>query len=135
MLATPLILFESPFSRIIDKFVPSLAVNGPQDFHLVMAAILWSMAIELAIIAAIWLKYRERATPFLVAAGFIVAQMLTMGLMSESALLRSLLAAIGHLPSAAVVLAGFALGALTSWAGWIAGRRTVMPLREAPQPA
>jgi hypothetical protein len=135
MLATPLILFESPFSRIIDKFVPSLAVNGPQDFHLVIAAILWSMAIELAVIAAIWLKYRERAKPFLVAAGFIVAQMLTMGLMSESALLRSLLGAIGHLPSAAVVLAGFALGALTSWAGWIAGKRPVMPLGRAAQPA
>jgi hypothetical protein len=93
------------------------------------------MAIELAVIAAIWLQYRERANPFLVAAGFIVAQMLTMGLMSGSAPLRSLLAAIGHMPSAAVVLSGFALGALTSWAGWNAGRRPVAPLAKAPQPA
>jgi len=135
MLTTPLILFESPFSRLLNGFMPGLTISGPGDLPLVMSAILWSMAIELAVIAVIWLKYRERANPFLVAAGFIVAQMLTMGLMAESGLLRSLLTIVGELPSAAVVLAGFALGALTSWAGWRAGRRPAIPLQEAPQPA
>jgi len=135
MLTTPLILFESPFGRLLNAFMPGLAIRGPGDLHLIMPAILWSMAIELAIVAAIWLKYRERANPFLVAAGFIAAQMLTMGLMTESAPLRSLLVTIGHLPSAAVVLAGFAVGALTSWAGWQAGKRPVTPVSQAPQPA
>jgi hypothetical protein len=135
MLTTPLILFESPFGRLLNGFMPGLAIRGPGDLHLIMPAILWSMAIELAVIAAIWLKYRERANPFLIAAGFIVAQMLTMGLMTESALLRSLLVMIGHLPSAAVVLAGCAIGALTSWAGWQAGRRPVLPVSPATQPA
>jgi hypothetical protein len=135
MLATPLILFESPFSRLLNGFMPGLAIRGPGDLHLVMASILWSMAIELAVIAAIWLKFRERANPFLVAAGFIAAQMLTMGLMSESAFLKSLLALLGQLPSAAVVTAGFALGALTSWAGWQAGQRPAMPIEPAAQPA
>jgi hypothetical protein len=135
MLATPLILFESPFGRLLNGFMPGLTISGPDQLHLIMSAILWSMAIELAVIAAIWLRYREKANPFLVAAGFIAAQMLTMGLMSESALLRSLLAAIGQVPSAAVVLAGFALGALTSWAGWQAGKRAAMPVAEAAQPA
>jgi hypothetical protein len=135
MLTTPLILFESPFSRLLNGFMPGLTISGPADLHLIMPSILWSMAVELAVIAAIWLKYRERATPFLVAGGFIVAQMLTMGLMAQSAPLLSLLATIGHLPSAAVVLAGFAVGALTSWAGWQAGKRPAIPLSEAPQPA
>ena len=135
MLTTPLILFESPFGRLLNGFMPGLAIRGPGDLHLIMPAILWSMAIELAIIAAIWLKFGNRANPFLIAAGFIVAQMLTMGLMTESALLRSLLVAIGHLPSAAVVLSGFAVGALTSWAGWQAGKRPVMPVAPAAQPA
>ena len=135
MLATPLILFESPFGRLLNMYLPGLAIGGPGDLHLVMPAILWSMALELAVIAAIWLKYRERATPFLVAGGFIVAQMLTMGLMTESALLKSLLAVVGQLPSAAVVLAGFAIGALTSWAGWQAGKRPALPLTAAAQPA
>jgi hypothetical protein len=135
MLATPLILFESPFSRILGAWVPAFAVRGPADFHLIMATILWSMALELAIIAAIWLRYRDKAKPFLVAAGFIAAQMLTMGLMSGSETLKALLAAIGHLPSAAVVLAGFALGAATSWAGWQAGKRPAVPVAPAAQPA
>ena len=123
LLATPLILFESPFSRILGTYVPAFAVRGPQDFHLILSSILWSMALELGIIAAIWLKYRDRAKPFLVAALFIVAQMLTMGLMSDSAVLRSMLAFLGTLPSPIVVLTGFALGAATSWAGWSAGKR------------
>jgi hypothetical protein len=135
MLATPLILFESPFSRLMTMFVPGFIISGPEDLHLIMWTILVAMGLELAIIAAIWLKFRQRANPFLVAAGFIVAQMLTMGLMTGSAFLESLLIAIGNMPSAAVVGAGFAVGAATSWAGWQAGRRPVIPLSEAPQPA
>ncbi|MGQ0558118.1 MAG: hypothetical protein ACT4OE_00790 [Sphingosinicella sp.] len=135
MLTTPLILFESPFSRLLTMFMPGLLVSGPADFPLIIPSILWAMALELAIVAAIWLKYRERAYPFLVAAGFIAAQMLTMGLMTESALLRSLLSAIGQVPSAAVVLTGFVIGALTSWAGWNAGKRQAMPVAAYAQPA
>ena len=135
MLTTPLILFESPFGRILNGFMPGLTIRGLDDLHLIMPAILWSMALELAIVAAIWLKFRARATPFLVAAGFIVAQMLTMGLMSRSELLRALLFELGQLPSAAVVAAGFAIGAATSWAGWQAGKRPAIPAAAAPQPA
>ena len=135
MLATPLILFESPFGRLLNGFMPGLVIRAPDDLYLVMTAILWSMAIELAVVAAIWLRYRERASPFLVAGGFIAAQMLTMGLMVDSAVLKGLLTIVGQAPSAAVVLAGFALGALTSWAGWQAGKRPAVPLAEAPQPA
>src|SRR4051794_31973372 len=102
MLTTPLILFESPFGRILNGFVPGLAINRVEDLHLIMPAILWSMGLELVIVAAIWLTYRERARPFLVAAGFIAAQMATMGLMSDSQLLKSLLALLGSVPSAAV---------------------------------
>ena len=135
MLTTPLILFESPFARILNGFMPGLAIRGPDDLHLIMPAILWAMALELAIVAAIWLRYRDKATPFLVAGIFIVAQMLTMGLMAELALLRSLLVMLGQVPSAAVLAAGFVLGALTSWAGWNAGKRTAIPAVEAAQPA
>jgi hypothetical protein len=135
MLTTPLILFESPFGRILNMFVPGLAIRGLDDLPLIMPAIMWSMALELAVVALIWFKFRERASPFLVAAGFIVAQMLTMGLMTETQWLRSLLALLSQVPSSAVVLAGFALGALTSWAGWQAGKRAEMPVPTAAQPA
>ena len=135
MLSTPLILFESPFGRILNGFMPGLTIRSLDDLPLILPAILWSMAIELAVVAALWLRFRERATPFLVAGAFIAAQMLTMGLMSESELLKALLTALGQVPSAAVVAAGFALGALTSWAGWQAGRRPGIPVAAVAQPA
>ena len=135
MLTTPLILFESPFGRILNGFMPGLAIRGPGDLGLIMPAIMWSMALELAVVALIWLKYRERAAPFLVAGLFILAQMLCMGLMTDVAWLKALLGAIGQLPSPVVVLSGFALGALTSWAGWKAGQRPARPAEAAPQPA
>jgi hypothetical protein len=123
MLATPLILFESPFSRLMSGFVPGLTIRGPQDFDRIIPSIEWAMAVELAIIAVLWWRFRDKASPFLVAAVFIVAQMLTMGLMTDNALLESLLVMIGNVPSAAIVLTGFAIGAATSWAGWQAGKR------------
>ncbi|MDB5719806.1 MAG: hypothetical protein JWP15_424, partial [Alphaproteobacteria bacterium] len=135
MLATPLILFESPFGRILNEFVPVFQIRGLEDLNRVMPAILFSMALELAAIAAIWLRYRARATPFLVAGGFIIAQMLTMGLMAESALLKTILAAIGHVPSAIVVFTGFMIGAVTSWAGWKAGERPAVDTMRVAQPA
>lgn len=135
MLTTPLILFESPFGRILNGFMPGLAIRGPDDLHLIMPAILWSMALELAVVAALWLRFRERANPFLVAGGFIALQMLTMGLLANSALLDPLLATMAAVPSGAIVGAGFALGALTSWAGWQAGKRPAMPVSAAAQPA
>ena len=133
MLTTPLILFESPFGRILNMYMPGFVIRGPEDFGLIMPAILWSMALSLAFIAAIWFWYREKANPFLVAGAFIVAQMLTMGLMQDNALLKSLLVMLGNVPSTAVVMTGFALGAATSWAGWNAGKRPVAKV--AAQPA
>jgi len=123
MLATPLILFESPLSRLFVAWIPALAVNGPEDFPRIIHSILWAMAVELLIVAVLWYRLRDRAGPFLVAGLFIGAQMVTMGLMNDNGLLEALLAIIGQLPSFLVVAAGFAVGAYTSWAGWNAGLR------------
>lgn len=131
MLTTPLILFESPFSRLLTMGMPGLTIRGPDDLPLIMPSILWAMALELAIVAAIWLRYRDKAAPFLVAALFIVAQMLAMGLTAQTTLLDPLLVMIGQAPSAAVVLTGLAIGAVTSWAGWEAGKRPRLPVAEA----
>ena len=132
MLSTPLILFESPFSRAAGFVVPAFKVNGPADFPHVMASIQWSCAIELAIIAIIWWRVGERAKPFLVTAGFIVVEMLAMGFASDSEVLKQFDTFIGHVPAAMVVLTGFAIGAATSWAGWQAGKRPTVPVGTAP---
>jgi len=135
MLSTPLILFESPFSRAAAFVFPPFQVKGPADFPHVMASIEWSCAIELAIIAIIWWRVGERARPFLVTAGFIVVEMLAMGFASRFDVLKQFDTFIGHVPAMTVVLAGFAIGAATSWAGWQAGKRPVAHIPGAVQPA
>ena len=135
MLATPLILWESPFSRLLIEYVPGLGIAGPQDFHHILQAILWGMASAVAFCLFVRWRVGERGQPFTVAALFIAAQMVAMGQMGDLAIVRSTLAFIGHLPSAAVIAAGFAAGALTSWAGWNAGKRPPVPVATAAQPA
>ena len=134
MLSTPLILFESPFGRAASFVVPAFKVNGPADFPHVMASIEWSCALELLIIAIIWWRVRDRASPFLVTAGFIVVEMIALGFASNFAVFRQLDTFVGHVPDAMIVLTGFAIGAATSWAGWIAGKRPAVPVA-VPQPA
>jgi len=132
MLSTPLILFESPFSRVLGLWIPSFSVNGPADFPRVMASIEWSCAIELAIIAIILWRVGERAKPFLVTAGFIVVEMPAMGFASDFEVLKRFDTFIGHVPAASIVLTGFVIGAATSWAGWQAGKRPTVPATGAP---
>ena len=123
LLGTPIILFESPFSRIMSAFLPMFAIRGPQDFDKLMPTILWADALALAFCAAVWWRHRERATPFLVTGGFVALQMVAMGAIGQPAWLWGLLRVLGEIPSVTVVGTGFAIGALTSWAGWNAGKR------------
>src|SRR3954451_1756623 len=88
MLSTPLILFESPFSRAAAFVFPPFMVKGPADFPHVMASIEWSEVLVLMFIAAIWWRVGGRARPFLVTAGFIVVEMLAMGFASDFDVLK-----------------------------------------------
>lgn len=128
MLSTPLILFESPFSRIMNLYVPGFQVRGPADFPHIMEAILWSCAIELLIIGFIWWRVRDRAKPFLVTGAFIVVEALALALASKFPALKQLDIMVGQAPGATIWLLGFAIGALTGWAGWNAGKRRTAPL-------
>lgn len=127
MLGTPLILWESPFSRLMIDYLPPFAIAGPQDFGNILSSIQWAMATAVVFCLVVRWRVGERAQPFAVTAAFIVVEMLAMGLTGELAIVRTALTAIGHVPSAAVVGIGFAIGALTSWAGWQAGKRPVTP--------
>ncbi|HEY5711596.1 MAG TPA: hypothetical protein VIT38_06850 [Allosphingosinicella sp.] len=135
MLATPLILWESPLSRVLITFVPGLGIAGPQDLPHVLHSIEWSMATSVIFCLVVRWRVGERAQPFLVAGLFVVAQMVAMGQLGDLAIVRSAVSFIGYLPSAAVVAAGFATGALTSWAGWNAGKRPSVPVSAVAQPA
>lgn len=136
MLATPLILFESAFHRLLLWYVPGAA--DPQMF---LPGISFAMSVELAAIAIIWLRIGARAKPLLVAAGFIIAQMLGMIMLRHAPPITALLRLVGTMPSAQVVAIGFVLGAVASWTGWVAGgnrlsqsRANQLPEQSAPEP-
>ena len=122
MLATPLILWESPFSRLLNGFVPGLTISGPEDFDRILPSIEWAMASALLFCIVVRWRVGERAHPFTVAGVLIGIEMVAMGLLGDLAIVRSALVSIGHLPSATLVTTGFAIGAATSWAGWQAGK-------------
>ncbi|HWH17340.1 MAG TPA: hypothetical protein VNT77_03250 [Allosphingosinicella sp.] len=123
MLATPLILWESPFSRLLGGFMPGLTIRGPQDFGRIIPSIEWAMATALLFCIVVRWRVGERAHPFTVAGILIAIEMAAMGFLGNLPIVRSALVLIGDLPSATVVMTGFAIGAATSWAGWQAGKR------------
>ena len=127
MLGTPLILWESPFSRIMIEVVPGLGIAGPQDFPHILHSIQWAMATAVLFCIVVRWRVGERAHPFTVTGVLIAVEMVAMGFMGDLAVVRSALALIGNLSSATVVMTGFAIGAATSWAGWQAGKRPVAP--------
>ena len=133
MLGTPLILFESPFSRIMTAWFPGFQIRGPEELHLIIPSIVAADALALAFCLIVFWKVGERAKPFLVTAFFIALQMVAMGLLGEVPGLREGLASIGAIPSPLVLATGFAIGAATSWLGWQAGKTAPrMPAGAAP---
>ena len=136
MLSTPLILFESPFSRVMGQYIPRFQVHGPADFPHIMETILWSMALSLVVSLVIWWRVGERAKPFLVTAGLIAVELLATAFANDIPMLRQFDTFVGHLPGPPIWLIGFAIGALTSWAGWNAGKRPQIAVTAAAaQPA
>ena len=135
MLATPLILWESPFSRLLIKFVPGLGIAGPRDLPHILHSIVLAMATSVAFGLAVRWRVGPRAHPFLVATLFMAAQMVATGLLGDLAIVRAVLTLIGQVPSYVPVATGFAIGALTSWAGWNAGKRPEARTAAVAQPA
>jgi hypothetical protein len=135
MLGTPLILWESPFSRLLNGFVPGLTIRGPEDFGRILPSIEWAMATALLFCIIVRWRVGERAHPFTVTGVLIAIEMAAMGLLGDLGTVRSALVLVGNLPSSTLVLTGFAIGAATSWAGWQAGKRPAGSMGLAEQAA
>jgi hypothetical protein len=123
MLGTPLILWESPFSRLLNGFVPGLTIRGPEEVHRILPSIEWAMATALLFCIIVRWRVGERAHPFTVTGVLIAIEMVAMGFLGDLAMVSSALVLVGNLPSSTLVMTGVAIGAATSWAGWQAGKR------------
>ena len=134
MLTTPLVLFESPFSRVMLKYLPFLVFTNSDFPQRILDAIVISMGF--AIVFALWLYLRDRkyGVPFLVAAGLMTMQAVAMFAGAHSEWVRQGFRHYADIPDGITVLAGFLLGAAVSWSGYKSSGRgqTASPVTVAP---
>ncbi len=124
MLATALVLFESPFSRIMLDHLPFLVFTNSDFPQRILDAIVISMAMAIAFAIVMYLRERRWGVPFLVAAVLMLLQAAAMYIGTNSEWVRSVFAAYAGIPGWITIGAGFGLGAAVSWMGW---RATIGP--------
>lgn len=124
MLATPLVLFESPFSRILLDHLPFLVFTSSPFPQRVLDAIVIAMAMAIAFSLVMYLRDRKGGVPFLVAAVLMLVQAVAMYFGTYSETFRAAFAWYAALPAWLTIGAGFAMGAAVAWLGWVrpAGR-------------
>ncbi len=123
MLATPLILFESPFSRMMDQFFPWMNFIGSDGPREVLDTIVISDGMVALFALAIYARDRRHGAPWLIAAGFVLFQAFAMFTASGWPLLDEAFTAYAMVPPAATIMAGVLAAAATGWAGWQRGKR------------
>ncbi len=124
MLTTPLILFESPLSRVILDVIPLGAITGSDFPQLVLDAIVLSMLLSVVFAVVVYLRVKKYGAPFLVAAGFLVVESITMYFGPQLDWAREAFLAYARLPTWTTLVAGFLMGAMAAWLGWRAtGKR------------
>lgn len=117
MLTTPLILFESPFSRIMLDHMPSLVFTGSEFPQRILHATVISIGISVAFAVAMYLRDRRGGLPFLLAAVIMAVQAVAMYVGPGIEWIRTGFAAYASIPDWLTLVTGFALGAVVSWAG------------------
>lgn len=131
MLATPLILFESPFGRVIEQYLPWLNFIGSEGPQAVQDTIVISDLMAIAFAMVLYLRDRKHGMPWLLASFFMGLQAVAMWNAPFVPLAAQLLGAYAQIPLALTASAGVAAGVLAGWLGWRAGG---MPRRSVAAP-
>lgn len=118
MLATPLILFESPFSRVMDAFLPWLNVIGSEGPQGLFDTILVSDSMATIFALVLYFRDPKHGAPWLVAAGFMMLQGVVMWITPGNETLGAMLRAYASVPEPITLLVAAAVGAAICWLGW-----------------
>lgn len=135
MLATPLILFESPFSRVIVDYLPWLNVIGSSKLHAVQDTIVISNVMAIIFAMTLFFIDRRHGAPWLVASCFMGFQAIAMWNAPGIAWLGDLFAAYARIPQVTTFGAGILAGIAAGWLGWKAGLPPPRQARPATTPA
>ena len=118
MLTTPLILFESPFSRIILSDMPFLVFTESEFPQRILDAIVIAMVISIVFSMVLYLRDRKSGIPFLVAASFLFVESVCMYVGTNIEWVRQGFEAYARIPTVLTMVVGFLLGVAISWFGW-----------------
>lgn len=136
MLATPMILFESPFSRAMDRFFPWMNVIGSDGPQGLLDTIVVSNTLVSLFALAHYLRDRKHGAPWLVAIGFMTVGSAVMWFAPSWPWAARLFAAYTQFPHwislAGALLAGAAAGYL-GWYGAPGTRKRAIPRDALPQ--
>ncbi|AOL93484.1 hypothetical protein [Porphyrobacter sp. LM 6] len=132
MLATPLILFESPFSRVMDAYLPWMNFIGSEGPRNVLDTIVISDGMVTLFALGLYAMNRKHGAPWLVAAGFTSFQAVAMWFAPDLPAIGRAFGAYAAVPAPAMLALGVAAGAAAAWLGWEAGKA---PAKPAAQPA
>ncbi len=132
MLATPLILFESPFSRVILDYLPWFNVIGSEGPRVVLDVIVISDGLAILFALGLYAMDRKHGAPWLIASAFMGAQAAVMWFAPSIPLIGSAFDVYAAIPPAVSLALGVAAGGAAAWFGWEAGKA---PRKRAAQPA
>ncbi|ANY19072.1 hypothetical protein A6F68_00537 [Tsuneonella dongtanensis] len=131
MLATPLILFESPFSRVMGDYLPWMNVIGSEGPQAIFDTIAISDTLATIFALALYFRDRKNGAPWLVASAFMMTQAVVMWVTPGSAAVREIFRAYAAVPDAVTLSVAALLGLAACWFGWKAApsrpRRPEMP--------
>ncbi len=130
VLVTPLILFESPFSRIIGDYLPWTNVIGSEGPRQVLDTIFISDGLAIVFALALWTRNRKHGAPWLVAAGFMGLQAAAMWFAPDVPMIGSAFAGYAAAPPGVTLALGVVAGAAPRG---LAGVRARCP-QSAPAP-
>ena len=132
MLATPLILFESPFSRIMGEHFPWMNVIGSEGPRGLLDTIVISNGLVATFALTLYFMDRKHGAPWLIAAFFVLLQSAAMWFAPDMPALNAVFRAYSQLPPALTIPLGLLAGVTATWSGWTAGGPGVRPLRVKP---
>ena len=128
MLATPMILFESPFSRLMEAAFPWMNVIGSEGPRAVLDTIVISNALVAVLAMGLYFMDRRNGAPWLVATFFVVLQSVVMWFAPDMPGLGRVFSDYAAAPPALMVALGLLAGGAAGYLGWIGGRQTKRPV-------
>ncbi|MBS3745293.1 MAG: hypothetical protein KGY48_13140 [Wenzhouxiangellaceae bacterium] len=118
MVTSLFFLWEPAASRLLARYIEPFSIGGPADFHKVVDLIAIGTAMVVPVGVYLYATNRKRGTPFLIATGFLIAQIAAVCWIADTETFRRAFAAYAQWVPAYTASAGLALGALAAWIGW-----------------